>query len=382
VKPLPRSGRGTEIATPVGRVRPARGPALFHFSANTLWVNALLFAAAAGLIWFAGTKLERLADSIARRTGLGQAFVGVLLLAAATSLPEIATTVTAVAIGNTSLAVHNLLGSVVFNTVVLVVADAVADRKALTNRAPRYVLLIEGLGVVFLLGIVLTGAAVGRGIQEPIRTPLLGAGLWELLLLVAYGGVIYATYLAQKDPRWVPEVAVEPEPKSESKETPDRYEGWSNRTVYAAFAGASLVVLAAGYVVARTGDALATQTGLGAGFVGFVLVAVATSLPELSTTIAAARQDNDEMAFSNIFGSSAFVVAMLAVVGLMSGPAAVIQSASPSASFAAALGILVTCVYLWGLLERRDRSFLRMGWDSIAVLVLTVVGTLGLYALK
>ena len=360
---------------------------LLNFSDNSVSLNLGLFVVGAAVVWFAGTKLERLADEIADRTGLGKAFIGMVLLAAATSLPEIATTFTAVWIGNTSLAVHNLLGSVVFNTVVLVIADIAVGRAALTNRAPSFVLLIEGLGVVFLLGIVLAGGAAGRGLDSPVTGPswLLKIGIWEVALLLGYIGVLYATYKSQSDPRWQPirEKRAGGSPaKAEGAGPKHPYREWSSTAVYLGFGGACLAVLAGGWLLTQTGDALAKQTGLGSGFVGFAFLALATTLPEISTTVAAARAENDEMAFSNIFGSSAFVLLLLALVGLLSGADAVIQSASPSASFAAGLGVLVTAVYLWGLLERRDRTVLHMGWDSVAVLVLTATGTVVLYLLE
>jgi cation:H+ antiporter len=351
---------------------------MLTFQDNAVWLNVALFVAAGAAIWYAGTKLEHLADVIARRTGLGHAFVGVLLLAAVTSLPEIATTATALWIGNASLAVHNLLGSVVFNTAVLVVADLVVDPAALTHRTPRFVLLITGVGVVFLLGVVVVGGALATGVAVP---PWLPAGtLWGVVILLAYAGVLAATYQGQGDPRWQPVVSGPAPPEPERAERPG-YKGWPNPKVYWVFGAASLGVLIAGWTIAQSGDALATQTGLGASFVGFVLVGIATSLPEISTTVSAARAGNDEMAFANIFGSSAFVVALLAVVGVWAGAEGVRHAGSPTATFAAGLGILVMCVYLWGLLERRDRAILRMGWDSIAVLVLTLSGCVGMYLL-
>lgn len=115
------------------------------------------FALAAGAIWWTGTRLERCADSISRRTGLGQAFAGMLLLAAATSLPEVATTATAVAL-NPTLAVHNLLGGVALQTAILSVADrAKRRRSALTFFSPKFVLLIEGVGLVLLLQVAIAG---------------------------------------------------------------------------------------------------------------------------------------------------------------------------------------------------------------------------------
>lgn len=101
-----------------------------------LWLNLVLFVPAAALIGWAGARLERYADVLSRRTGMGQAFTGVLLLAGATSLPEVATTVSAiVVIGNPSLAVHNLLGGVALQTALLAVADAATGRRGDPTRA-------------------------------------------------------------------------------------------------------------------------------------------------------------------------------------------------------------------------------------------------------
>jgi cation:H+ antiporter len=81
------------------------------FTSYPLWLNALVFLLSAGIIWWAGIRLERYAATVSEQTGLGQAFTGMLLLAVATSLPEVATTVTAIIfLNNPTLAVHNLLG--------------------------------------------------------------------------------------------------------------------------------------------------------------------------------------------------------------------------------------------------------------------------------
>lgn len=95
-----------------------------------LWANAVVFAIAGALIWWAGTRLERYTDEISDRTGIGQAFGGMLLLAVATSLPELVTTITAVAVlNNPTLAVHNLLGGVALQTGVLAIADATKRKR-------------------------------------------------------------------------------------------------------------------------------------------------------------------------------------------------------------------------------------------------------------
>ena len=365
--------------------RPGR-PRLFNFQNNPIGLNLVLFATAAGVIWFAGTKLERFADAIANRTGLGHAFVGALLLAAATSLTEIATVVTAASLGNHAMAVHNLLGAVVFNTAIMAVADAITGRRGVTERTPRYVLLIQGLGVVFLLTLVLTAGAIGRGVDLPSKGPEqnIAVAIWTVGLFAAYTGILYLAYRGQTEPRWKPVGAVpSAEPRAEeSPNDPDPFAEWESWRIYLAFAGASLAVLAGGYTVASTADAISHQTGMSGGFVGFTFLAIATTLPELSTAIAATRAGNDEMAFSNIFGSSAINVALLALVGGIAGAEIIALSGSPTAVFAAGAGIITTCIYLLGFLERRDRTILRMGWDSFAVLVMTIAASAGIYLLS
>jgi cation:H+ antiporter len=359
-------------------------------------MNILIFVMAACVVWYAGTKLERQSDAIAIRTGLGHALIGMLLLAGATSLPEIATTFTAVWIGNISMATHNLLGSVVFNTAALAIADIASGDWALTHRSPRYVLIMEGVGVLFLLTITQMAGAVGQTAETMSESgAMLVAISWGVLLLLVYFGLLYVTNNSQKVPRWKPtsdelsesdraaHAESAEDDQSEHKDSGQRgYQQWSSTRLFAAFVAASAAVLAAGFVLARAGDALASQTGLGGSFVGFTLLALSTTLPEISTTVAAANSGNYSMTVSNIFGSSAFVVMLLAFVAFAAGGEVLSQAASPSTMFAGALGMTVTLVYLWGLLERQDRTVMRMGWDSAAVMVLTVAGSGVMFLLK
>ncbi len=294
--------------------------------------------------------------------------------------------VTAASLGNHALAVHNLLGAVVFNMAIMAVADGVTGKAGVTERTPRYVLLIQGLGVVFLLTLVLTAGAIGRGVDLPSKGPeqKIAVALWTVGLFAAYAGILYMTYRGQTEPRWKPIGAGPPArpPAEEKSDESESFAEWESWRIYAAFAGASLAVLAGGYTVASAADAISHQTGMSGGFIGFTFLAIATSLPELSTAIAATRTGNDEMAFSNIFGSSSINVALLALVGGIAGAEIIALSGSPTAVFAAGTGIITTCIYLWGFLERRDRTILGMGWDSFAVLLMTIAASAGIYLLS
>lgn len=342
-----------------------------------LWLNAALFAAGAACIWWVGSRLEHYADIIARRTGLGHAFTGMLLLAGATSLPEVSTTVTAVVLlDNPTLAVHNLLGGVAMQTVVLVWADAVKGRKgALTYFSPKFALLVEGVGLVLLLQLVI--ASITAHELSTVRS----VSIWLVLLVLAYVGILYLVHRYRGQPRWTPELADDFPPDEPVREPSD--EGFEDerpmRTIWLVFAAMSLAVLLGGWLVAQTAEVLAAQTGLGDAFLGATLLALATSLPEISTTTSAARNGRYTVAVSNIFGSNSFDVALLFLAEILYRGGTVTAHAGDTLVFLTALGAILTCIYLWGLIEREDRTFLGVGWDSAAVLALYAGGMVVLY---
>ncbi len=340
-------------------------------------LNLAVFGVAAAVIWWADTRLERVSDSIARRTGLGAAFAGLILLAVATSLPEVATTVTALLTGNPQLAVHNLLGGAAFQVVVLTIADAAVGRGPLTRFAPSYGLLIEGVGVVFMLAVAVAALVLDTGTSVTLHSGLqLGIDPVALTLPLIYVAVLVLTRRAEKRPKWRPVADDEqPEDGLQPGRAPGRLAGLGLR-----FALLALLVAAGGWAAATTADVLAVQTGLGSGFVGATLLAAATSLPEVSTTTAAVRHGNEDVAVSNIFGSNGFDVALLALVSIMA-VGSLGSAQAQSAVFTAALAIGLTCVYLYGLLERSDRAVARLGIDSIVVLVMYIAGMAVLYGL-
>ncbi|HET7682098.1 MAG TPA: hypothetical protein VFK34_00350 [Marmoricola sp.] len=360
------------------------------FGTWPLWLNLLLFLVGAGIICTLGVRLERVVDVIAGRTGLGHALAGLVLLAAATSLPEIATSASATLAGNPDLAVHNLFGTIPANLLILVLADALVGRRALTGFSPRFDLLTEGLGVVVMLAlgvmVLVMGEVPGpRVLGWTVNVPL-------LLLPVAYVVLVRLVNIGREHPRWQPDAPRSHTGSANGEGAPedgrhDRGDGRgralrnaSMTRLWGGFAALALLVFAAGWLLARLGDSIAQQTGLGGGVVGMLMLAVATSLPEISTTLSAALHGNVTMAISNIFGSCLFDVALLFLPGLLSvGP--VVHDAR-SAVFVAALGITMTTVYLWGLLEHRQRTVFRLGVDSVMVLMLYVVGAVGVVTLQ
>jgi cation:H+ antiporter len=162
----------------------------------------------------------------------------------------------------------------------------------------------------------------------------------------------------------------------------DRAHRNSLTSLWLLFAGVSLVVLVGGWFATQSADVLAHQTGLGSAFLGATLLALATSLPELSTTIAASRNGRYSMAISNIFGSNAVDVSLLFLAELLYRGGTIIAHGGESVVFVAAIGAIMTSIYLWGLMERENRTVLGIGWDSAAVLLVYLGGMAVLYFMR
>jgi cation:H+ antiporter len=298
----------------------------------------------------------------------------------------VATTITAAGLlNNATLAVYNLLGGVALQTAVLVVADrSQRHSAALTGFEPQFVLLMQGVGLVLLLQLAIAGVAAAG------RPTVFSVSIWPVAVCLAYVAALYATYHYRGQPRWVPfpadnnpgaRIEASARDAAGGKE-PDFGAGRSTARLWLVFCGLSLLVLVGGWAVAQSADVLADQTGLGDAFLGATLLALATSLPELSTTMAASRQGRYSMAISNIFGSNGFDVSLLLLADLIYRGGTILKDAEGPIVFVAAVGAIMTSIYLWGMLERRDRTVLSVGWDSAAALLVYIGGMTVLFFLS
>lgn len=321
------------------------------------------------MVWAAGTALTRYADTAARLLGWGQATAAILILAAVTSLPELAISLTAAYDGDAELAVNNLLGSIALQIVLLALADLVYHDRALTSIVPDPVVMLQGAICIALLA-----AAAAASLLPDIL--LLGAGAWSWALLFASLAAVRKITLASTRQPWIAKDQVDEQPTgaAPTNERP--------LPLLAKILLAAATILIGGIVVAKTGGAIARQTGLGSSFMGVAFVALATSLPEASTVFAAMRRGLYTMALSDILGTNIFNIALIYGIDIVDQGGAVLPRAGRFASLTALLGAVLTCLFLIGLLERRDRTIGRMGYDSFAVLLVYALGLAGLYAIR
>jgi cation:H+ antiporter len=223
--------------------------------------------------------------------------------------------------------------------------------------------LMDGVLGMLLLAVVAFGVAMGDW-------PLLGVGLWSTLLLAGFLAALWIAYRYERRPTWTVIGALE----QEQPPQPGAGRARSGRSLALATAALAALILSAGTALSFAGDAIAARTGLGGGIVGFLLLAIATSLPEISAVSAAVRLRQCELALGDVFGANLFNLAAIFIIDVAAPGGPVLDQAGRFEILAALLGLLLTGVFVVGLLERRDRKLLRMGADSLAVLVIYAAG--------
>ena len=357
-----------------------------------------IFVASGVVIWFAGIQLSKTTDVLDDRLHLGSALGGLIVLAVATNLPEIAITVTAAASGAIEVAVGNILGGIALQTVVIVVLDVFGKRRKgarpLTYRAASLTLVIEAVVVAAVLAVVVAGTQLPKGLDLLRVTPqaLLILIIWVVgLLLVRRAG----RGLPWHENGQAPDSSPHPSghrtrassahgPRSDGKQsqqkTQQKPQAKIGRTVVV-FVVAALLTLIAGYAAEQSGSAAASQVHLSGVLFGATVLALATSLPEISTGLQAVRQGDENLAISDIFGGNAFLPVLFLVAGLISGKA-VLPVAQSSDIYLTALAVILSLTYAVGLILRPTRRILGMGVDSLAVLVLYLVGVAGLFGIS
>ena len=346
-----------------------------------LWASLLVFVLCAGAIWVAGIFLSNYTDVLSDRLHLGAALGGLILLAVATNLPEIAITVSAAINGQVDVAVSNILGGIAIQTVVLVGLDAFGVRvqRPLTYQAASLRLVLEGAVVVAVLAVVVMGAQLPKtAIAFRLTPDVIGiAVVWVVGLVLTQR----AAKLPWQDNGNAPDAQPEPRGHSAKKRAAAATKkGVGTGKALTVFGAAAIVTLVAGALLEESGTQAANHVGLSGVLFGATVLAAATSLPELSTGLTAVKSGDYQLAFGDIFGGNAFLPVLLLLATVVSGKA-ILPNAHNSDLYLTALGALLTIIYMSGLLFRPAREHVRLGIDSIAVLGVYALGVVGLAVL-
>ncbi|GGD01673.1 sodium/calcium exchanger membrane protein [Thalassobacillus devorans] len=288
----------------------------------------VIFIIAAVATIYLSVKISNYVDVIDKKSTLKAAFLGVLL-GGATSLPEVTTSVTSVIIDNPDIAVGNVMGSNMFNLLILAVMDAIFRRKRIFNHATNENFYTMGLFMLLSLTVVVS-------ILIPIPFSFFGIGWESIAMVVMY--VIGAKIISK---------AGDGQEESESEGQVEVYGAYKHVTLKRAVIGfiiSAILVLAAGSALTISADKIAVITGLGSSFVGTFLVAASTSLPEAVSVFVALKLRNYPLAIGSILGSNLFNLMILVGTDVLYWQEAILQTVSNTHAIttlsAMALGLL------------------------------------------
>ena len=227
---------------------------------------------------------------------------------------------------------------------------------ALTTRAASLLLVLEGLLVIVVLAITVMGA------QLPSSHPLGRVEPAAVLIALTWLAGVWLISRARRGLPWHDVSGTAPgaqeKPRGHSKAATAKKMGLTRAATL--FILGATVTLGAGIVLERSGAEIAGHVGLSGVIFGATILAAATALPEVSTGIAAVRLGDYQLAVSDIFGGNAFLPVLFLLASVLSG-SAVLPQAQPTDIYLTELGIVLTSVYLWGLITRPHRQVLRMG---------------------
>jgi cation:H+ antiporter len=330
-----------------------------------LWLEFVLCTAA---IVYSGTKLSKYGDIIAEKSGLGRAWIGVVLMASVTSLPELVTGISSVTYaGVPDIAVGDVLGSCVFNMLILAILDTMYRPAPISSKAHQGHVLSAAFGPL-LLSMVCAGIFLSENIY-----PIGWIGPYSLMFIVIYliAMRLVFSYEKRKIAEYMKEMAEEL-----------KYKDVSMRTAFLHYGLNALIVIIAATFLPKIGEGIAETTGLGQTFVGNIFIAVSTSLPEVVVSIAAVKMGAVDLAIGNLFGSNIFNIFILAIddIFFLKGP--LLSYASPNHIISALSAMAMTTIAIIGLTYRSEKKRLLLAWDSVGIVICYILNLMLLYTLR
>lgn len=311
------------------------------------------------------TRLSTYADVISEKTAVGGMLIGSMLLAGATSLPEITTSYTSIMLNNPDLAVGNILGSNVFNLVILAFLDLYFRGAQFFEKVWVQHRYTACLGICLTL-IILISLKLNQ------MYIVLGVGVDTFIILFTYTiGMIAISKLKQtpKD-----------EKASEEREIP--IPSLSAKQAMIRFSIAAIIILISGTLLTIIGDRIAIATGLGASFVGSFLLAASTSLPEAVACFVACRIRNYNLAIGSILGSNLFNILILCGTDIFYRDGPLLISVAPVHNFTASIIIFLYFITFYLLVRQKAKNTFQYSIPSILIIISYIITSYYIFAVS
>jgi cation:H+ antiporter len=336
----------------------------------------LLFGVCLLAIFFAGARLSRLGDVIGARTGLGGAWVGLILLAGVTSAPELVTGLSSIlVVGEPDLAVGAVLGSCIYNLVIIAILDFIYRPGTIYDGVRRGHSLSAGFGVI-LLG----AAAAAIFIQAHVGPIGLGPiGPYTIAAPVIYLIAMRSVFFFEREENRAG-IAAE---LAEVAGARVKMASLTMRRIWLLFGVNALALVVAATALPVVGEALAMTMGWNETFVGTIFLALVTSVPEVVISIEAVRIGAIDLAIGGILGSNLFDLLILAIEDLAYVDGPLLGAVGHEHILTAIAALTMTGIALVGLCSRpKARVFRAMGWASLGLLAVGLLSAFVLYLMS
>ena len=324
----------------------------------SLWLQ---FIGACAIVIIAGRKLVYHAEKLAEQKGWGGVWIGFILLALATTLPELFTSVGAVAFAKApDLALGNILGSIAFNLFIIAILDMVHGPGPILRKSDAGLILCGSISII-LSALIVVGISTGSSFT------IAGIGSFSIVIVLGYMVGTRLIFSFQK--------------KHASDDLQIRRVNSDEKSFLKYLTCAGFIFVASIWLV-HTADGIVRETGWGETFVGALLLGIATSLPEATTTIYAVRHGKFDMAIGNILGANMLNTVIVFVCDVFLPRVSILSVVSGDNILMALLGILMTAIVMAGIIYGSKKSFLRLGWDSIGIVIVYMAGSCVLFHLR
>ena len=326
----------------------------------------LKFAVCTIIIFFSGKRVAKYGDVIAEKTGLGGLWIGVVLVAIATSLPEIFTGVGSTLFVNApDLTIGNLFGANTYNLLNIAALDFLHKGTPLLSSVSIDQLLTAGLSLIPLLI-----ASIGIFLSQ--KLPLFSfanISLYSILILVSYLVSIRIIFRFEKSQQKVLKEL------NKEEEALFKYNDISLKKAYIFYAVFAAMIAGAGIWLAYIGAELAQLLGLGQNFVGSLFLGFTTTLPEITVSVAALRIGAKELAVANMFGSNLFNMSIIFLNDVLYRKAPIFNFLSQQHIFTGFIVALMTVIVCAGLILKPKRKMaLRLSNYAIALIITFILG--------
>ncbi|MFN8297747.1 MAG: hypothetical protein U0T75_01480 [Chitinophagales bacterium] len=313
-------------------------------------------------IVFSGIRLSRYGDIIAEKSGMGRAWFGLIMMASVTSLPELISGISSVAIVHApDLAVADIAGSCMFNILILSILDFFLTDRPISSRVQQSQVLGAGFGVI-IITVALAALLSANSL------PSLGwIGIPSLIIVVVYLVAMRTIYSFEQKRTVDAETT-----------TSNEHDVPLNKAILYYLLNAVLVVIAALFLP-QAGDKIASASGLGQTFVGTLLLALSTSLPELVVSIAALRIGAVDIAVGNIFGSNLFNFLILAIDDVFYTRGSLFKYASKSNLIVLVAALIMTGIAIIGLVYQQEKKRWKLAADTFAIAIVYLLTLLVLF---